>query len=660
MTKTYLRYRTRITILACFVIISWMGLCVRLFQIQVLNGSQYQKAVERQAQKKQNIPATRGNIFDRKSRALTRNIIHYTLSVNPKEVVDKISIAKAISKRTGKPEKHYLKKMNSNSKFEYLERNLQRETLGSLETTHFKGLTIEREYRRYYPHDEIAAQILGFTNLDDKGISGIEKDFNNYLTGKSGWIYKTKGWSGKIQHKSGMPFQDPINGDNIQLTIDLEYQTILEEELLKRQKVTSANSATGIIMDPETGEILAIATTPGFNNNKFNLTDQSSHRIRAITDQFEPGSTYKIVSAVSAIYDKRIGLNNEYNCENGTYEYYTIKINDHEPHGMLTIPQIIYYSSNIGTIKIAEEIGPNIFYSISRDLGFGQKTGISLNGEVAGRLKPVKDWSAVSLGEIAMGHEVGVTAIQLASAYGAIANGGYLLKPRIIKQVMDSNGNIVYSEKSTAIRQIADEKTMREVRKMLRGVIIDGTGKNADIQGWQVAGKTGTAQKWSNGKYSNDQFISNFIGFFPYENPQLLGFVMLDEPRQPYHWGAEGAAPAFKNIMSRIINMDDDITPPIRNNDIIVSEFRDDYPAEGYIEPVKHSAKLPPALSSITKYSNKAFVPDLRGLSMRRALITLGHLGLRPKVRGSGKVLSQNLMPGSLVNKGTVCVVELQ
>ena len=660
MTKTYLKYRARITILACFVIISWMGLCLRLFQIQVLNGSQYQKAVEKQAQRKQNIPATRGNIFDRKSRALTRNIIHYTLSVNPKDVVDKISIAREISKRTGKPEKYYLKKMNSNSKFEYLERNLQRETLGSLLTTSFKGLNIKQEYRRYYPYDEIAAQILGYTNLDDKGISGIEKDFNDYLTGKSGWISKTKGWSGKIQHKSGMPFQEPINGDNIQLTINLDYQTILEQELLKRQKITSAISATGIIMDPETGEILAIATTPGFNNNKFNSTSQSSHRIRAITDQFEPGSTYKIVSALSAVHDKRISLDNEFNCENGTYEYYTININDHKPHGMLTIPQIIYYSSNIGTIKIAEEIGPNIFYSISRDLGFGQKTGISLDGEVKGRLKPVKDWSAVSLGEIAMGHEVGVTAIQLASAYSAIANGGYLLKPRIIKQVMNSDGNIVYSEKSTVIRQVADEGAMKKMRKMLRGVIIDGTGRNAEIQGFQVAGKTGTAQKWNNGKYSNDQFISNFIGFFPYENPQLLAFVMLDEPKQPYHWGAEGAAPAFRNIMSRIINMDDNIAPPTSNNDIIVSEFKDNYLVENYIAPIKHSNKLPPTLSSIAEYSNKAYVPDLRGLSMRKAMKTLGNLGLKPKVRGSGKVLYQDLMPGSLVNKGTVCVVELQ
>ena len=654
MTKTYLKYRSRIITLASFVIISWMGLCARLFQIQVLNGAQYQATVIKQAQKKQNIPSIRGNIFDRDSRALTRNIIHYTLSANPHDVLDKVSLARAISKRTGKPEREYLKKLNSNSKFIYLERNLQRETLGSLETANFKGFNIERKYRRYYPHNEIAAQILGYTNLDDRGISGIEKDYNDYLTGKPGWIYKTKGWSGKIQHKSGMPFQRPINGSNIQLTINMEYQAILQEELSKRQNDTGSKSATGIIMNPQTGEILAMATTPGFDNNNFNSTDPNYHRIRAITDQFEPGSTYKVISAISAVYDDKISIDNEYNCENGLYQYYNTPIKDHVKHGMLTVPQIFYYSSNIGTIKMVEEIGAKTIFTFSRDLGFGQKTGISLAGEVAGILKPTKEWSAISLGSIAMGHEVGVTAIQMASAYSAIANGGYLLKPRIIKQIMDHDGNIVYSEEGDAIRQVANKETMEKVRDMLRGVIVNGTGNNADIKGWKIAGKTGTAQKWYNGKYSDQKFISNFIGFFPYDNPVLLGFIMLDEPRQPYHWGAEGAAPAFRRIMSRIINMDDSIIPPFEK-DISYAEIADNY---SFSE--KQSSTPPPALSTIAEFSNKAYVPDVRGLSMRKAMKTLGELGLIPRTQGSGKVSSQSLRPNTLVNKGTVCFVELK
>ena len=284
---------------------------------------------------------------------------------------------------------------------------------------------------------------MGYTNLDDKGISGIEKDFNDYLTGKPGGSIKLRVGVGRYSIK-GMPFQKPINGSNIQLTINMEYQAILQEELSKRQNDTGSKSATGIIMNPQTGEILAMATTPGFDNNNFNSTDPNYHRIRAITDQFEPGSTYKVISAISAVYDDKISIDNEYNCETGLYQYYNTPIKDHVKHGMLTVPQIFYYSSNIGTIKMVEEIGAKTIFTFSRDLGFGQKTGISLAGEVAGILKPTKEWSAISLGSIAMGHEVGVTAIQMASAYSAIANGGYLLKPRIIKQIMDHDGNSLF------------------------------------------------------------------------------------------------------------------------------------------------------------------------------------------------------------------------
>jgi cell division protein FtsI/penicillin-binding protein 2 len=578
--------------------------------------------------------------------------------VNPSKLINKKEIAEELSKQTGKPKEKYLEKLNSKSKFEYLERNLQKNELGLLETKVFPGLNIERKYRRYYPHENIGAQVLGYTNLDDEGISGIEKDYNNYLKGIPGWVYKTKGWSGKIQHKSGMPFQKSINGSNIQLTIDLEYQSILEEELKKRQDETSSSSATGIIMDPETGEILAMATTPGFNNNHFRSTRPEFHRIKSITDQFEPGSTFKVVSTVSALYDGLISLNDEFNCENGSFEYHTKKITDHESYSMLTASQIIHHSSNIGIIKIMDQVGRKRLFSMSRDFGFGSKTGININGEVSGKLNHFNDWSAVSLGMIAMGHEVGVTAIQLASAYCALANGGYLLKPRIVHQIMDESENIIYSEEPVVLRKIADDSTIESVREMLRGVVVKGTGKNADIPGWKVAGKTGTAQKWKNGKYSNNDFISNFIGFFPADNPQLLALIMLDEPSKPFHWGNEGAAVAFNRIMSRIINMDDTISPPL--NDHIAFEAKKIMAAseKDNIELIKE--KLPLNLSTFSSNSNKTKVPEVRGLSMRKTMTTLNEFGLRYKINGSGKVYWQSPEPGQVVTKGTVCIVGLK
>ena len=658
MTKTYMKYRSRVVFLSGFIILSWAGLCLRLFQVQVLNGEHYQKEVLKQSHKKQNLPANRGNIYDRDNRPLTRNIIHYTLSVNPSKVINKKEIAEELSKHTGKPKEKYLERLNSKSKFEYLERNLQRNELGLLETKVFTGLNIERKYRRYYPHENIGAQVLGYTNLDDEGISGIEKDYNNYLKGIPGWVYKTKGWSGKIQHKSGMPFQKSINGSNIQLTIDLEYQSILEEELKKRQDETSSSSATGIIMDPETGEILAMATTPGFNNNHFGSTRPEFHRIKSITDQFEPGSTYKVVSTVSALYGGLISLHDEFNCENGSFEYHTKKITDHESYSMLTAPQIIHHSSNIGIIKIMDQVGQKKLFSMSRDFGFGSKTGINLNGEVSGKLNHYNDWSAVSLGMIAMGHEVGVTAIQLASAYCAIANGGYLLKPRIVQQIMDESGNIIHSEETVVLRKIADKSTIESVREMLRGVVVKGTGKNADIPGWKVAGKTGTAQKWKNGKYSNNDFISNFIGFFPADNPQLLALIMLDEPSKPFHWGNEGAAVAFQRIMGRIINMDDSISPPLNDHVAFEPKRVMAAPEKDNVELIKE--KLPLNLSTFSRNSNKTKVPEVRGLSMRKTMTTLNDFGLKYKINGSGKVYWQSPEPGQVVTKGTVCIVGLK
>ncbi len=330
---------------------------------------------------------------------------------------------------------------------------------------------------------------------------------------------------------------------------------------------------------------------------------------------------------------------------------------------MLTLPQIIQFSSNIGVIKVMERVGTKSLYQTSRDFGFGSTTGISLAGETSGKLSTLKNWSAVSLGQIAMGHEVGVTAIQLASAYCAIANGGYLVTPRLVQQIIDRNHEVIYAEKPSIIRKISDEKTMENIRKMLRGVVMNGTGHNADISGWDVAGKTGTAQKWIDGQYSNDKFISNFVGFFPYQDPQLLAFIMLDEPNQPYHWGSEGAAIAFKRVMKRIISMDDEITPPTRNSDQGIFAYQ--LPKADVIirnePPVAiQASSLPLGLSTAARFSNKVEMPEIRGFSMRKAMTSLRQAGLKYKIQGSGKVAWQSPEPGTILNKGYTCAVGLK
>ena len=666
MTKTYIKFRKRVMVVSCVIILSWFGLCIRLFNIQILDSSNYRKILIKQAQKKHILKANRGNIYDRNNKPFTRNIIHYTLSASPSKVTKKLELAEMISKNTGKSVSHYLNKLRSKENFIYLERNLNRQSLGDLGSINIDGFQIKRHYRRYYPHNSIGAQIIGYTNIDDNGISGIEKDFNKYLTGAPGWIIKTKGWKGRFQNRSGNPYQKPIGGNNIQLTIDLEYQSILEEELARRQKETNSVAATGIIMDPQTGEVLAIASTPGFNNNKYSKTKIDYHRVRAVTDQFEPGSTFKVVAAISALLKDDIAVSDEFNCENGLYPYYDITVSDHEKYGFLTFSQIIQNSSNIGIVKIMDKVGPMALYNTARTLGFGTKTGISISGEYSGDLHPIKSWSQVSKGQIAMGYEVGVTAIQLAAAYCAIANGGYLVSPTLVRQIVKNNGDIVYKEEPEIIRKVADEKVMGLMKKMLRSVVSNGTGFKAEIAGWEVAGKTGTAKKAKNGSYNNAEYISNFVGMFPFEDPQLLGLIILDEPSKPFHWGSEGAAVVFSRTMKRIINLDDNIIPPSRDRSRHKNNTNDLYPDDIIVAKLSSKKeyspkKLPPALSIVSTKNNEAIkLPDLRGFSMRKAMKELGIIGIKPKVDGSGKVSWQSPKPGTVVKYGSTCIISLK
>ena len=371
MTKSYIKYRSRIGIVGSAVILFWVVLCMRLFNIQVFQSKEHRLKLVAQSHRKESIPAERGNIFDRNNDALTRNIAHFTLSVNPSEVVDKILLAKELHNITGKPFDHYINKLNSKRNFEFLERNIKNNILENKKLQSINGLNINKHYRRSYPHGSITGQILGYTDIDDIGISGIEKDYDRYLSGISGHVIKSKGWKGKYQSRSGLPYEPATNGDNIKLTIDLNYQSILQEELKRRKKETNSKSAMGIIMNPQTGAILAMTSIPDFDNNYFSKYKLDNHHCRAITDQFEPGSTFKIVAAVAALAENKISLLDEFNCENGIFDYYGSTIEDHEAYDQLTLPQIIKHSSNIGIIKIAEKIGSQTLYKYARIFGFG-------------------------------------------------------------------------------------------------------------------------------------------------------------------------------------------------------------------------------------------------------------------------------------------------
>ncbi|RPG63054.1 MAG: PASTA domain-containing protein [Flavobacteriaceae bacterium TMED238] len=633
------------------IIMAWLILCGRLFSIQIINSNEYQKVVKKQTQIKEIILPDRGIIFDKNNSVLTRNITHYTLIANPSKINDKINLSNILGIILDKKPDYYLKKLNNGNKFSYLERNIKKNILENETLKYVKGIYIKKHSRRVYPHGEIASQILGYTDTDGIGISGVEKFFNKYLSGNTGNVIKSRGWSGKYQQKSDLPYTPAINGDNLKLTIDLQYQSILQDELEKRRIETNSISAMGIIMNPQTGAILAMSSMPGFDNNSFSKFDISKHRCKVITDQFEPGSTYKIVTAIAAMDEGKLNLFEEYNCENGEFIYFDKKIEDHEKYGHLNLSQIMKYSSNIGIIKIAEKIGSKTLYKYSRLFGFGSKSKIDLYGETNGSLKDEKKWSKISLGQISMGHEIGVTALQLALAYSSIANGGYLVKPYIVDEVISEKDEFYKKTSPKVIRKIATEEIMTNMKNMLRKVVTQGTGEHADVAGWEIAGKTGTAQKYIDGQYSNEKFISNFVGFFPASNPQILAAIILDEPKMPMHWGGTGAAVAFKRVAKRIINMDDTIKPPIKKDKILVSEN---------LKSFKKNINLKNPVSLSMNIFKKRIMPDLRGESLKNAMRITSDLGLNIKVNGSGKIFSQIPKPGKIIKNKEVCTVYLK
>ena len=632
-----------------------MVLCAKLFSVQVFQGKKHQKTLIAQSQRQEKLSAERGNIFDRNGNALTRNIAHYTISVNPQKVSDKDASASLLSSLTKKTKQFYLKKLNSNKKFEFLERNIRFNQSEVKLIQKFEGLDIKKVYRRSYPHGPVVSQILGYNDTDGNGISGLEKDYNSELSGKSGIAIKSKGWKGKFQSRSGLPFTAPINGSDISLTLDLNYQSILQEELIRRMKETESKSAMGLIMNPQSGAILAMSSVPSFDNNNFSQFSISQHHSKVLTDQFEPGSTFKIVAATASLAENIVALEQEFSCENGEFDYFGSTIKDHEPYEQLTISQIIKYSSNIGIIKIAEEVGSNSIYKYAKLFGFGTPTNFDMAGETAGKIKPEKEWSRISIGQISMGHEVAVNTLQLAVAFSAIANNGFIVKPYIIDKIYNKDKNLEQKTMSLVKRQISSEKKINEIKEMLRQVVLNGTGTEADIKGWNVAGKTGTAQKYINGKYSNDHFISNFVGFFPASKPEILSVIVLDEPKSPMHWGGIGAAVAFKRVIKRIINMDDRITPPVKEkrqekpNHFVYSE----------LDRMIARNQIPYALST-TNIQKRIEVPNVLGKSLKKAISILSNAGLKVKVNGSGQVIEQFPKPGRLIKNSKLCTLTLK
>jgi len=499
------------------------------------------------------------------------------------------------------------------------------------------GIGFVPESKRFYPNMEIAAHVIGFTGRDPNGLEGIELKYDSTILGNTGYIITERDALGRNIDTVNTAIKDSSPGKSIILTLDKTIQFLAEKELAKAVTENNAKGGMALVMEADTGKILAMANYPTFNPNAYSRYSISQLRNRVVADSFEPGSTFKIFTIAAAIDSGRIKATDIYNCENGTYQVADKIIHDDHPHSRLSVSDIMKYSSNIGSAKIGFKTGEETLSSYLRSFGFGSRTGIDLPGEASGNLK--RNWYGVDLANISFGQGVSLSTIQLVSALSAIANGGNLMKPYLVEQILDDNGTVVQKFEPQVVRRVVSAETARKVTKMLETVTGDGgTGTNAALDGYRVAGKTGTAQKVDpvTRTYSLSSRIGSFVGFVPADKPKLTIAVIIDEP-QDVKYGGVVAAPAFREIAK---------------NSLAYLKIQPNVQNFAAAKPDETKVSLATAAES-SSYGNTGEIPaemgvmpDFRGMSMRRVLQVMEKRGINIKLLGSGRAAEQSPPPG--------------
>ena len=508
---------------------------------------------------------------------------------------------------------------------------------------------------RVYYYKDLASHILGYVNSNYCGVNGIAKTFDDVLSGEDGTMLVERDAIGDMISVEEEQTKPAVPGLNIYLTIDKGYQSILEEELSAGVKEYQASSGVAIIMNPNTGEILALANDQDYDPNNYWDYSDDQRRNRAITDTYEPGSTFKTFTLASLIDQKLCSEDEKVFVENGRYKVKSVYISDTHEHAYLTVKGIIEQSSNIGISKLVQRLGDETFYKYARSFGFGNYTSVSLPGEVKGTLKKPDEWGSLTKTFMSFGYEIAVTPLQLITAYCAIVNGGVLYEPQLLSREVSRDGKTVVINSPKEVRRVISELTSRRMRNMLVGVVENGTGKNAKIDGVTIGGKTGTSQRLIDGNYSKADYNSSFIGFFPADSPRIVCLILLNSPRKG-RYGGLAAAPVFKNVAQKLIERDPDLLkPPDQKNinrDLRVAESDVNINDDVVYTTASYHSPDPELISTCVK---KKIMPDLSNYHLKDAISVLLKLGLRYTMNGTGMVVSQSLAPGVSIKKGQIC-----
>jgi len=677
----------RLYVVLIFFLLGFGSIIFRLVIIQIKDSWKYKEIAKRQSESKIILKPERGNIYDRNMNTLVTNSIYYSFGADPKVLTEKNQVIKLFSEIFNKPIDYYKNKLEKNIRFVWLERMVPKTIAEKISNYKIEGLIKIEEPHRIYINNEICGQVLGCTNIDNVGLSGLELQFDKVLRGEDGFIILQRDGRGRLMPSIDLPKQEPVDGSHLVLTIDEVYQTIVDEELFKGASEVGADAATAVLIDPKTGAILAMSNYPAINPNNYNKALPGQNRIRAISDMFEPGSTFKIVTSAALLEEGILKPSDKVFCENGKYKIFGKYIEDTHPYGVLTFKEAVQNSSNIFMSKVVKLIGDEKFYKYARNFGFGIYTGIELPGEMKGELKRPIDWDPMTIYSLSYGYSLSATILQIASAYAAIANNGILMKPYIIDRIINDE-KIVFQNKPQEIRRVVSEKTAKELTEMLISVVENGTGKQAKIEGITIAGKTGTASKLVDGKYSKKNYAASFVGFVPAKNPKFVLMILMDSPKKSYY-GGEVSAPVFKKIVSRIMNIEnlkDEID--LQNNDkdrslyVNLPNLKQQRieTAENILKNLKleiikigngnrvikqipepnqkimigDKVKLITEDSDRVQYS-KRIMPDIKGLSIRDALNKISNLYLNVSISGSGIVVYQEPIPGEKISKGKKC-----
>ncbi len=652
----------------------------RLAYLQLFCHSEYLARAARQQQRTIEITPKRGSIYDRNMHPLAMSIPVDSVFAVPVEVGDAPLAAQLLSRVLGIPRDLLEARLGSGQSFVWIARKVPPDKKEAVEALNLKGIYFQKENQRIYPKRDLAAHVLGFVDVDEKGLGGIEHELDSQIRGKSEKIVvmadARQRWfdGGEAQREQG---------SSVILTLDEKVQYIAERELAAAIPKTHAIAGTVMVMNPNTGEILALASWPKFNPNSANEAPAESRMNRAVTALYEPGSTFKLIT-LAAAFDQGITRPEEvFDCENGAVYVAGHRIHDHKPFGLLSVADILAQSSDVGAIKIALRLGAPKFYDYIRAFGFGQPTGVDLPGESKGIVRRLENWSAISIGSISMGQEVGVTPIQLISAVSAIANGGLLYKPHVVAelrrgdQIVPPVGVLAQAEPRRVIRP----ETAATLRRLMERVVLNGTGKLARLDGWTAAGKTGSAQKIdpATGRYSRTQLIASFTGFAPISNPAVTILVSLDSPVGQRE-GGQVAAPVFKRIAEQIlpyldVPRDVPIGPRLlqaayrsdrASNSGALTDFTPtdftgllDQPPAEFAGTTANAGmgQLPPITVAVDEGGDIP-VPDMSGKTMREVTEICVRLGLDPILVGSGLAINQKPAAESKLRRGAKVTVQ--